>query len=133
MSESHMRKRVVQMLRPLDGMAVENPAQPGTPDVNYVEGWIELKKLPKWPKVGDNHPILVSHFTPQQRNWLMLRRRKNGRAFMLLQVGRDWLLFDGAVAAEHVGRVGRRELERLALANWQNGPRAEELRAILTA
>jgi hypothetical protein len=130
MSEKHMRSRVIQWLRTLNAIAVENPAQPGTPDVNYVEGWIELKKLHKWPKDGEG-VVRVDHFTPQQRNWHLLRKRRGGRTHVLLQVADDWLLFDGGVAAMHLGRVSRRELERLALKHWQNGPRAEELRAIL--
>ncbi len=130
MSEKHMRSRVLQWLRPLNAIPVENPAQPGTPDVNYVEGWIELKKLGKWPKAGEA-VVRVEHFTPQQRNWHLLRKRRGGRTHVLLQVGDEWLLFDGADAAASLGRVSRAELERLALKHWKNGPRAEELRAIL--
>lgn len=130
MSESHMRGRVIQWLKPLNAVPVENPAQPGTPDVNYVEGWIELKKLTKWPERSDTI-VRIDHFTPQQRNWLLLRKRRGGRVHLLLQVKNEWLLFDGDVAAMHVGRVDRQELERLCVKRWQNGPRADELRAIL--
>lgn len=127
-----MRRRVIQYLRTLNAVPVENPAQPGTPDVNYVEGWIELKKLDAWPKSKDA-VVTISHFTPQQRNWLTLRRRRGGRAFLLLQVKDEWLLFDGLVAAESVGRVPRAQLEYLAARHWRKGLRAEELKEMLQA
>ena len=125
-----MRRRVIQWLKPLNAIPVENPAQPGTPDVNYVEGWIELKKLNAWPRDGEA-VVRVEHFTPQQRNWLKLRRMRGGRAWLLLQVKDEWLLFDGRTAADTLGRVNRHELERLAARHWRNGLRAEELRGML--
>lgn len=125
-----MRRRVIQWLKPLNAIPVENPAQPGTPDVNYVEGWIELKKLNAWPRDGEA-VVRVEHFTPQQRNWLKLRRMRGGRAWLLLQVKDEWLLFDGRVAADNLGRVNRQDLERLAARHWRTGLRAEELRGML--
>lgn len=130
MSEQHMRRRVLQWLKPLDAIPVENPAQPGTPDVNYVEGWIELKKLNGWPKRREDI-VRCTHFTPQQRNWLLLRCRKGGKAWLLLQVKNEWLLFHGADAAAYFGKVDRETLCDLATVYWPSGLRAEELRAKL--
>lgn len=131
MSEQHMRRRVLQWLKPLDAIPVENPAQPGTPDVNFIEGWVELKKLNTWPKKREA-VVICKHFTPQQRNWLFLRTRKNGNAWLLVQVKNEWLLFKGDIAAEHFGKVNRETLCQLAEAYWPSGLRAEELRAKLT-
>lgn len=131
MSEQHMRRRVLQWLRPLDAIPVENPAQPGTPDVNFVEGWIELKKLTNWPRDPDAI-VRCEHFTPQQRNWLLLRDRKRGKCWLLLQVKDEWLLIHGAEAARWLGRVDRQTLINLATRYWPKGLRAEELRDILT-
>ena len=132
MSERHMRSRVLKWLRPLNGVPVENPAQPGTPDINYVEGWLELKQLHSWPR-DPLGIVRVPHFTPQQRNWLKLRRLKGGRAFLLLQVKEEWLLLDGEVASTELGRTSKGGLLLCSIKYWQKGPRAEELRAILAA
>lgn len=132
MSEAHMRRRVVRWLKPLNAIPVENPAQPGTPDVNYVEGWIELKKLNNWPKGADTI-VKVDHFTPQQRAWLKFRRLKHGRAFLLLQVKNEWLLFEGRKAAELLGLVPRHRLEAEALRHWRKGLQPDELRDILVS
>lgn len=131
MAESHMRGRVVRILRRHDAVAVENRVYPGTPDVNYIEGWVELKWLPRWPK-GQDEPVRVKHFTPQQRVWLRRRWRRGGRAYVLLQVAQDWLLFDGATAADNLGKVSRGRLFELALKTWRKLDE-EELRVWLTA
>jgi hypothetical protein len=122
-----MRRRTVQGLKALDAIAVENPIRPGTPDINFVEGWIELKYLSKWPKGADENPVFFLHFTLQQRIWLTRRRLYGGRAYLLLQVQQDWLLFDGVVAAEHVGKVTRPRLIELAEARWLGGMNFKEL------
>jgi hypothetical protein len=113
-----MRGRVVRALRSLDAVAVENKVYPGTPDVNYSVGWVELKWLPRWPKGSDQSPVRVKHFTPQQRVWLKRRWRKGFHAYLLLQVGREWLLFDGETAALHLGKVTQPRLRELALVIW---------------
>lgn len=103
----------MRSLKALDAIAVENPALPGTPDVNYVEGWIELKQLTAWPQKADT-VVHVDNFTPQQRVWHIRRRLAGGTSWLLLQVGREWLLFDGAVAALNIGLCTCNELRCLA-------------------
>jgi len=114
-----MRRRVNDILRRanLDPVSVENPAHPGTPDINFVEGWIELKQLERWPLKAEAL-VAVRHFTPQQRVWLKRRYQANGNVWLLLQVGDEWLIFNGAVAAECMGRVTRDELYRVASNFW---------------
>lgn len=128
-----MRQTVIRLLKPLHAVSVENGmTHPGTPDVSYAGGWIENKAMEHWP-VKPETPLRVDHFTPQQRIWLIRRRRAGGRAFLLLTVGRDWLLFDGAVAAECLGKVPQHTLYTLAAATWIGTPLAKELIECLTA
>ena len=118
MSESHMRGRVLQLLRHLDAMAVENPARPGTADVNYIEGWIELKQLRRWPR-SPSDIVPCGHFRPGQRVWIRRRARKGGRVHVLLQVHADWLLLPGGWAADNLGHTTRLQLEDAAVGVWQ--------------
>ncbi len=124
MAERDLRATVVKLLRALDAVAVENPAYPGTPDVNFVEGWLELKWERDWPARGGI--LHVPHFTQQQRVWLTRRRSRGGIAKVLLVCGREWLLFDGKVAANTLGRAGREELMVAAEKHWPQKPDQEE-------
>lgn len=131
MSEKYMRQFLVSTYRHLDMKPVENAVGPGTPDVNYIEGWVELKEMDKWTRDCETKPFLINHFTPQQRVWLSRRARRGGRVFLLLKVAQDWLLYDGSTASTHVGRVSKPELFRLAKAHW-NPFNKKELESWLT-
>ena len=50
---------------------------------------------------------------------------------MLLRVKLEWLLFDGAVAAEKLGNVTKQELRELAVMRWAKGLDGKELLAFL--
>lgn len=129
MLESHMRRTVVQLLKPLHAVSVENGlCHPGTPDVNCTLGWIELKATNDWPVRATSTVRLDHGLSPQQRIWLLRRRRAGGNAWVLVTVARDWLLFDGAVAAHVLGRVTRLELTEAAIRIWEGRtPTSEEL------
>jgi hypothetical protein len=108
-AESAMWKKIRPILiaAKLDPVRVENPIHPGTPDVNFVDGrWLELKCVPGWP-ARERTLLRIPHFTPQQRVWLFRRwTYAPGSTLLLLEVraARQWLLFDGDVAAKVVGR-----------------------------
>lgn len=99
--------RPVLLAAKLDPVRVENPIHPGTPDVNLCDGrWIELKRIPAWPKRATTK-VRIAHYTPQQRVWLYRRWKSSpGSTLLLLEVhaSKQWLLFDGDVAAKVVGR-----------------------------
>lgn len=123
-----MRQRVVKILRKA-GKAptpVENTALPGTPDLNFVEGWCELKRIGGWPKRPETF-VRVKEFTPKQRAWAKRRHRAGGKVFFLLQAGRDWLLLPGNVAADIVDRATKQELIDEAIGYWRNGLNEREL------
>ena len=126
MSEQGMRSRVTKALRSLDAIAVENPVRPGTPDVNFVEGWVELKWLRAWPK-GENTPVRFNHFTPQQRVFHIRRRQAGGISWVLIQCRLEWLLLSGEVAALVVGHSTREELFKFAHRTWTKGLVQKEL------
>lgn len=121
-----MRGKVVNtLLKKLNAIAVENPALPGTPDVNYIEGWIELKWLRAWPMRNDSL-VRVEEFTTQQRVWHIRRRIAGGTSWFLLQVRREWVLIDGGIAAIVVDKTNRDELLSFAAKHWKNGIDREE-------
>lgn len=101
------------------GIAVENPALPGTPDVNYVDGWIECKWLRSWP-VRENTVVALDHYTPQQKLFIRKRHMKGGRVFLLLQCRREWLLFKYPFTKQ-VGKLTKAELITGAYRYWKNG------------
>lgn len=119
------------LLKGLDPVRVENPMQPGTPDVNITLGWIELKFADGWPPKGG--PLRVDHFTKGQRIWLTRRCRNGGKAWLLLKVGEfEWLLFDGRAAAVYLGHEPRERLYEIVLARWTRKPLLKELQACLS-
>lgn len=101
-SEKSMWDKLGEAMREinLDPIRVENPAHPGTPDVNFVQGWVELKFMPKWPD-DSFRPVRLPHPPqPQQKVWLARRWHHGGPAWLCLLVGNhytgeDWLLFKG--------------------------------------
>lgn len=118
MSEKALASQVMQALKPLDGLRVENPCHPGTPDVNYTGGWIELKQQDAWPKKAGT-PLNLGHdLTREQRIWLTRREARGGVALVLIQVDRDYLLLFGGVAAIIVGEATQAQLKEAAIAVW---------------
>jgi len=107
-AESMMWRKVRPFLvaAKLDPVRVENPIHPGTPDVNMILGWVELKCVAEWP-TRESQLLRIPHFTPQQRVFLYRRwKYAPGTTYLLLEVRsvHQWLLFDGDVAAQVVGR-----------------------------
>lgn len=135
MIERDMRKQLVKLLRPLGAFAVENGGcHPGTPDIAYVGGWIECKATEQWPARPET-PVRLDHdLTKQQRIWQIKWACVNGRAFVMLNIAGEWLLFKGIVAASGLGgKEGctRQELYESALKVWRRTPKTEELLPLL--
>lgn len=126
MAERNVRSRVVKGLRSLHGFAVENVCLPGTPDVNYAGGWIELKWLAAWP-ARESTPVKLPHYTQQQRVFAMKRDRAGEKCWFLLNVERsnDWLLLDGVEAAALIGTATKSDLMAAAVVHWNSGAAME--------
>lgn len=106
-NEAAVRRTVVQNLKQLDAVSVENSVGSGTPDVNYIGGWLEIKNLHGFPT--DPTKVVPVHLRPSQRAWLTKRRQMGGKAFVLIKVGKEWLLYDGMSAARSLGLVWNEE------------------------
>lgn len=93
---------------------IESPITPGIPDVYYrlrgVGGWVELKEHDGWP-ARPGTALRLPHLRLEQVIWLEAERAAGGMAFLLLQIGRDYVLLEPNV----VRGVFRRELTRAAV------------------
>ncbi len=139
MVEADQRQTLIKLLRPLDAISIENTVAKGTPDMNYggaytfpdgntvyLEGWIECKWAREWPKRGG--PLRLKHYTTYQKVWARCRRHRGGACWVILTVGRDWILLDGVVAALlPLGDANRDELMNASVKYWDTPPDREDL------
>lgn len=77
-----------------------------------MHGFIELKFKGMAP-IRASTICKIDHFTDDQRRWLKAKGEAGGMTFVLLQLGRSWLLFDH-VRCQDVGKVTSKELYELA-------------------
>lgn len=118
MRESDIRRRIVEALRPLDAQAVENPINPGTPDVEFIGGWVEIKYIREWPKRADT-PLRIHHFTAQQRLWISERRKRGGKVLIVVRVAKDLLLFESTWCMA-LGTLTKAQMFEACSASWGN-------------
>lgn len=126
MSESNMRSKVIKVLAPLKGVPVENIVYSGYPDISYTRGVIECKWEKAWPKRPSTVLRLTSTFTPQQRRFLIEWCEAGGQGHLLLQVGQQWMLFWGPVAAKVLGSLPRVGLLEQVERVWSSRTQMEE-------
>lgn len=125
-SEAMDRRKVVGALKSLHAFAVENLVYPGTPDIAFIGGWIEMKKLDEWP-VRKTTKVRISHYTKEQRGWAKIHHRRGGKSYWLLRVRQDWVLLHAHLAAELVGTVTKTELIEGSLLYMHNGFDSDQL------
>lgn len=103
MIETDLNKRITSALADQDPRRVENSVGPGTPDINFVGGWIE-DKMVAFPKRADT-VVAVDHYTSKQRAWHRRRCAAGGKVFVALQdsVSGAVYLFNAWDAAAHLG------------------------------
>lgn len=97
--EKTLRKEIVAALREeWDAQAVENVVAVGVPDVECTLGWLELKTHHGWPKDEGQSFVLDHPISNEQAIWLRRRWRKKGGAYLVVQVGDEYLVFTGEAA-----------------------------------
>lgn len=105
----------------------------GIPDWNYcvkgVDGWIEAKYIAEWPKRKDT-TVRLTKYTAEQRLWLWERDRAGGRAFLVVQVGNEYFIFD-AITAQEIGKKAKEFWYKQCLGNWKRTINKKELLQIL--
>lgn len=104
MAETDLNKRICAALRGLDPIRVENPAFPGTPDINYRDGWVESKQLDALPKRASTI-VAVPHYVPEQRSWHIRRQAAGGTIWVVLDVRAtgETYVWHGREAAQFLG------------------------------
>lgn len=127
MAESQTRSRFMRMIHILDPHPIENmlSIEKGMPDVEFIGGWAEIKWLPRWPMRKDT-PVRIPHYTDDQRRWLRERQAAGERCFLVLQIRREWFVWD-ADGAQTIGHQTRQEMIDGALAYWNHTPSSEEM------
>ena len=128
--ESRFWQQVKPLLAGLDPVRIENICEQGTPDVNYIEGWIELKVMPDWPK-RPSTPLRIDHYTTHQRAWAKQRHSLGGVVWFLLKVAEEWLLIPGVLAAKYVGELPRDSLYTICSARWSGTPTKESFQEVI--
>lgn len=114
MAEADLNKRIRAAILHRDPVRVENGVGPGTPDIEYIGGWIESKMLKAWPKRADTI-VRLGHYRPDQRGWHVRRRKAGGRVHVVLQIANDVLVFDALDAAKGLGFWTREQMNKMAV------------------
>lgn len=123
MSEKNTRSKIVKALKDYHAIPVENMVgTPGVPDVATTLGWIEAKYRRSWPK-RESIPVRLDHpYTTSQIRWARRQMEAGGPVFVIVQIAKDWLLFDNLTASLHLAEksdhLPKAELIDAALAHW---------------
>lgn len=114
---------------------VENPANPGMPDVYFTlkktgtMGWIELKYAHEWPK-RETTPLKLKHFTKQQRSFFRRHGEIGANLFILLQVDREYFLLNYPVCLA-IGTLTRTDYPIKSIGYWENRIYYDQLEYLL--
>lgn len=113
----------------------EDCAALGVADVSFCtgahHGWLELKHVVEWP-VREATPLRIPHFTDDQRHFLRQKQRYGGHTWLLVQVGRCYLLYSAAQDLDGLGTTWTQQQARLAARRiWAPRLNYDELLACL--
>lgn len=130
MSESSFRSTFCKKLVSIDARPIENVLGAGTPDVNFIEGMIELKFLKEWPKKPAT-PVKFHRLSSAQKVWIGRRWHRGGNVWLLARIASDYLLFRGK-DVQPLNTLNRQELMDHALKVWNRQLNWKELKELLT-
>lgn len=137
MSESDFWRSIRPKLSPYGRFKrIEDRAAAGTPDVYYcirgAAGWIELKFIPKAP-TRPTTCLRIEHLTLDQVTWLLDETNAGGRAWLLMQIEREYFLTDAAVANQIYHHQLTMDNLRIAAAVCAHGafPTTEVLKCLI--
>jgi hypothetical protein len=112
----------------------EDRCTPGVPDVSYGMkgkcGWIELKALPKWPR-NLKAIVKLPGLTPDQKAWLRDRGSQSGSCYLMIRIGRDYLLYRWHVV-HLLGSLDTTGMYRTARAFWSRSIDWDEFEEFLS-
>lgn len=104
-----------------DAQSHEDKYSNGIPDLSFgaegVNGWIELKQIPKFK--GEN-PVKPDKYTPEQINWIRRRGKKSGHCFIFVKVEDRYFLFDWKFAKEISSGMTKYEYITHCIQWWKN-------------
>lgn len=125
-------QRIREHLKPLHAQRIESDCTPAFPDVEFIGGTLELKYEPSWP-VRPSTKLNVKSLSknPRQRAWWKKRSSMGGNVWVLLRVEKDWLLFQGDVAADVICNATKDELFENAHTSWVGKLNGKKLCAVL--
>jgi len=130
LSESSFRSTFCKKMASIDARPIENVVGAGTPDVNFIEGMVELKFLREWPKQAAT-PVKFHRLSPSQKVWIKRRWLRGGNVWLLARIASDYLLFRGK-DVEDLNLLNQQELRDLALKAWKPKMDWKELKLVLT-
>ncbi len=117
-----------------DAQRHEDEYAVGVPDVSFgargVQGWIELKQIPRWPSKTTTL-IKLGHFKKEQRAWLKIRQIHGDLCWMLLKVDKIWMIFSPD-KFQYVGTTTKDDLIRSANKVWIKTPEPYEFIDLVT-
>lgn len=120
-----------------DVQSHEDRLSVGIPDLSYginqVNGWIELKQVPKWPVKAETL-VKPSKYTPNQVSWIKKRNKKGGHCFVIVRVNRkEYFLFRADIARELRKGLSRADYFCHSIAHWTDHVNPDELKQLLSA
>lgn len=125
-----MRAEFCKLIPSLDPVPLENvlggDTGPGTPDVELIGAYCELKYDRKWP-VRASTIVRIPHYTQEQRAWLLRRWNAGEPTYLVYQVnGVEWLIWK-APEAQAVGTLTRQQMYDTCYRRFTKKPTVDEM------